>query len=45
MKTTMKLAIENYSNLTNKTFDQVLSEMQTNKTIQESIMMLMFSVA
>ena len=45
MKNTMKLAIENYSNLTNKTFDQVLSEMQTNKTIQESIMMLMFSVA
>jgi hypothetical protein len=45
METTIKLAIETYSKLTNKTFDQVLSEMQTNKTIQESIMMLMFSVA
>ena len=45
METTMKLAIETYANLTNRTFNEVLGQMQTNKVIQESIMKLMFSVA
>lgn len=44
MKNTMKLAIETYANLTNRKFDDVLNEMQTNKTIQESVMKLMFCV-
>ena len=45
MTTTMKLAIETYANLTNRTFDEVLVQMQTSKVIQESIMKLMFCVA
>ncbi len=45
METTMKLAIETYANLTNKTFNEVLEQMQTSKLIQESIMKLMFCVA
>jgi len=45
METTMKLAIETYANLTNRTFNEVLEQMQTNKVIQESIMKLMFSIA
>lgn len=45
METTMKLAIETYSELTNRTFNEVLNEMQTSKIIQESIMKLMFSVS
>lgn len=45
METTMKLAIETYANLTNRTFNEVLEQMQTSKVIQESIMKLMFSVA
>jgi hypothetical protein len=45
METTMKLAIETYANLTNRTFNQVAKEMQTSKLIQDSIMKLMFSVA
>ena len=45
MTTTMKLAIETYANLTNRTFNEVLEQMQTSKVIQESIMKLMFSIA
>ena len=45
MTTTMKLAIETYAKLTNRTFNEVLEQMQTNKVIQESIMKLMFCVA
>ena len=45
MKNTMKLAIETYADLTNRTFEEVLEQMQTNKVVQESIMKLMFSVA
>lgn len=45
METTMKLAIETYANLTNRTFNEVLEQMQTSKVIQESIIKLMFSVA
>lgn len=44
MTTTMKLAIETYANLTNRTYNEVLEQMQTNRTIQENIMMLMFSI-
>ena len=45
METTMKLAIETYANLTNRTFNEVLEQMQTSKLIQESIMKLMFCVS
>jgi len=46
METTMKLAIETYSNLTERTFEEVVSECNSgNETIIESIKMLMFSVA
>ena len=43
MKTRMKLAIETYAELTNRTFYEVAEEMQTNKLIQENIIKLMFS--
>jgi len=43
MKTRMKLAIETYAKLTNRTFNDVLEEMQTSKLIQENIMKLMFA--
>lgn len=45
METTMRLAIETYANITNKTFDEVAIQMQTNKIIQESILTLMLCVA
>jgi hypothetical protein len=45
MTTTMKLAIETYANLTNRTFNEVLTEMQSSELIQESIKKLMFCVA
>jgi len=45
METVMKLSIETYANLTNRTFNEVLEQMQTNKVVQESIMKLMFSVS
>ena len=45
METTMRLAIETYANLTNKTFEDVAKQMQTDEVIQNSIMQLMFSVA
>jgi len=45
METTMRLAIETYAELTNKTFEQVATEMQTNKIIQDTIMKLMFCVS
>jgi len=46
METTMKLAIETYSNLTGRTFNEVVTECNNgNETIIESIKMLMFSVA
>jgi len=41
----MKLAIETYANLTNRTFNEVLEQMQTSKVIQESVMKLMFCAA
>ncbi len=44
METTMRLAIETYANLTNRTFNEVVTEMQNNKVIQESVMKLMFCV-
>lgn len=45
METTMKLAIENYANLTNRSFKEVLEQMQTSEVIQESIMKMMFCAA
>jgi len=45
MENVMKSAIEAYSKLTNRTFQEVATEMQTNKVVQESIAMLMFSVS
>jgi len=46
METTMKLAIETYSNLTGRTFNEVVTECNNgNETIIEIIKMLMFSVA
>lgn len=40
----MKLAIETYAELTNRTFKDVVDECQSgNKTIIESIQMLMFA--
>ena len=45
MKNTMTLAIETYAKLTNRTFDEVLNEMQTNEVVQDSIMKLMFTVS
>ncbi len=45
MTTTMTIAIETYANLTNRTFEEVVEQMQTSKVIQESIMKLMFCVA
>jgi hypothetical protein len=45
MTTTMKLAIETYATLNNKTFKQVANQMQTSKAIQQAIMKLMFCVA
>lgn len=41
----MKLAIETYANLTNRTFNEVVEQMQTSKVMQENIMKLMFCVA
>ena len=43
MKTRMKLAIETYAKLTDRTFNEVVVEMQTSKLIQENIMKLMFA--
>ena len=43
METRMKLAIETYAKLTNRTFNDVLQEMRTSKLIQENIMKLMFA--
>lgn len=46
MTTTMKLAIETYSNLANKTFEEVVTEINNgNKVVIDSVMMLMFTVA
>ena len=46
MEATMKLAIETYANLTNRTFDEVVNEcMNGNTVVIESIQTLMFSVA
>tara|TARA_R110002153_G_scaffold266685_1_gene430212 strand:- start:1422 stop:1562 length:141 start_codon:yes stop_codon:yes gene_type:complete len=46
MKNTMTLAIETYSKLNNKTFNSVVEECNKgNKTVIESIKMLMFSVS
>ena len=44
METAMRLAIETYSNLTGRTFEDVLRECNNgNETIIESIKMLMFA--
>lgn len=44
METRIKLAIETYSKLTNRTFENVLNEMNNgNKVIIESVQMLMFA--
>ena len=45
METTMKLAIETVANLTNRTFDEVLEEMQTSEVMQEIIIKTMFCIA
>ena len=46
METTLKLAIETYSNLTGMTFDEVITECTNgNETILDSIKMIMFSMA
>ena len=44
METAMKLAIETYSNLTGRTFEDVLSDCNNgNETIIKNIKMLMFA--
>jgi hypothetical protein len=46
METTMKLAIETYSNLMNYSFEYVVNEcLNGNQVITESIQKLMFSVS
>ena len=46
MKTTMTLAIETYAKLTDRTFNEVVTECNSgNETIIESVKMTMFSVA
>ena len=46
METTMKLAIETYSTLTNRTFDEIVNEcVNGNEVILDNIKKLMFSVA
>jgi len=45
MKTTMKLAVETYATLTNRTPNEILSEcLSGNEIIIENIKKLMFSV-
>jgi hypothetical protein len=45
METTMKLAIETYANLTNRTFDSVVSQCAIgNEVVIENIQKLMFCV-
>jgi len=44
MKDVMKLAIETYSNLANKTFEEVVTEINNgNKVVTDSVMMLIFT--
>ena len=44
MKTTMKLAIENYATLTNNTFESIVSECNNgNKIIIRNVQKLMFA--
>lgn len=46
MTNTMTIAIETYSNLTGRSFDEIVNEcLNGNTTIIESIQMLMFSAA
>lgn len=46
MKNAMTIAIETYSDLTGKTFNEIVAECNKgNQVIIESIQMLMFSVA
>ena len=45
MEITMKLAINTYAELTNKTFNEVLHQMQTNKVVRDSVIKLMFCAA
>ena len=46
MTTTMKLAIETYSNLTGRTFESIVTEcLNGNKVIVENIQKLMFANA
>ena len=46
MKTTMKLAIETYAKLTNRTFDQVVTQCSIgNEVVIENIHKLMFSAS
>lgn len=45
METTMKLAIETYANLTNRTFSDIVNECNNgNNTVIENIQKLMFSI-
>ena len=45
MEATIKLAIQTYSELTGRTFEQVVSEiLNGNEAILESVQMLMFAV-
>ena len=45
MEITMKLAINTYAQLNNKTFNEVLHQMQTNKLVRDSVIKLMFCAA
>ena len=46
MNTTMKIAIETYAKLTERTVNEVLVEIKNeNKTVIDNIMKLMFSVS
>jgi hypothetical protein len=46
METTLKLAIETYAELTNRTFDEVVTEfLNKNEIVVENIIKLMFMAA
>ena len=46
MSTTMKLAIETYANLTNRTFERIIElSLSGDNVVNENIMKLMFSVS
>ena len=45
METTMQLALEAYAELTGRSPKELMQEVQTDKTMQATLMQLMFCVA